>query len=320
MANPTGWGRGIYVKGKAPVPAYHPWCKCKLLNREDLDPNYDKPGPKQSAVQYLKTLDEKEAARIVGSKAKWQRVLAGEKLQDVIDGGKPDMYKLKLIKDIAPVKTAPRKQDEPKAYVSPHDFVVHNGTTSEAFKRRVDNAVSLIPENIQQQIIRANGLKITSCQYVTEELPELKGVHPRGWDKLTWANTDGVHYSGKGSYVSERWMHPWHMVDEVSTRTEKVVLHETGHMLEEFLLKNSKDYLEFSNAYNNDIALLTPEQKFDAEYFIQKGKAGREETFAELFSQILMRNGNIKDSESFVLEYFPKSKKVLENAILSYGK
>jgi hypothetical protein len=70
------------------------------LNREDLDPNYDKPGPKQSAIQYLKTLDEKEAARIVGSKAKWQRVLAGEKLQDVIDGGKPDMYKLKTVFDI----------------------------------------------------------------------------------------------------------------------------------------------------------------------------------------------------------------------------
>jgi hypothetical protein len=100
MANPTGLGSGIYVKGKAPVPAYHPWCRCKLLNREDLDPNYDKPGPKQSAIQYLKTLDEKEAARIVGSKAKWQRVLAGEKLQDVIDGGKPDMYKLKTIYDI----------------------------------------------------------------------------------------------------------------------------------------------------------------------------------------------------------------------------
>jgi hypothetical protein len=98
QANPTGLGKGIYLKGKCPVPPYHPHCFCKMLNREDVE--LDKPGQRSSSRDFLNSLDEKEAARVVGSRAKLARVQSGEPIMEVLNEGKPDAYKTKTIKQL----------------------------------------------------------------------------------------------------------------------------------------------------------------------------------------------------------------------------
>ncbi|MFD8249620.1 hypothetical protein [Nocardia sp. NPDC059691] len=99
---------------------------------------------------------------------------------------------------------------------------------------------------------------------VTDVLPELRGVTPRGWPrKKTWDGVPGLYNkSTRRVVLGGRGKH-----DCVS-----LAVHETGHAFDR-AIGNASESVEFRKLYD----------KMDTRepYFAQPGNAGREETFAE---------------------------------------
>lgn len=89
-------GPGNYPKEQAPVPPFHPWCRCKLRSRPSLFVGLAKPVPGGDAA-FLRRLTPKQQAQVMGSEARAQQVLAGADAVSVFDAGKDEAYRtLKL--------------------------------------------------------------------------------------------------------------------------------------------------------------------------------------------------------------------------------
>jgi len=93
-----GLGPGCYPKARAPRPAFHPFCRCKLRSR----PSLSAAGARQvqaGEAAYLRSLSPQEAARVMGSADRAQRVLEGASFDVVVNAGRPDAYRLARLGD-----------------------------------------------------------------------------------------------------------------------------------------------------------------------------------------------------------------------------
>ena len=88
-----GLGPGVYPKDRAPLPPYHPHCRCILARRPDLSARRARDDD-QADAYFLRRLNEPLAARIMGSQAKLGRVLSGQRADDVFNAGLPPDYKV----------------------------------------------------------------------------------------------------------------------------------------------------------------------------------------------------------------------------------
>lgn len=95
-----GLGPGVYPKKLAPVPPFHPFCRCLIRPRIDLVDVTPKYNPKAGA-DYLRGLDKDVARRVAGSKAKRAQILRGAKPENVWNKKTPDDYKIRPAKDKA---------------------------------------------------------------------------------------------------------------------------------------------------------------------------------------------------------------------------
>jgi len=73
-ANLFNLGPGCYPKAKAPKPVFHSFCRCIVRSRPDLSAAIAREVPGAEAA-HLRTLPIGDAARMVGSRDKLQRVL-----------------------------------------------------------------------------------------------------------------------------------------------------------------------------------------------------------------------------------------------------
>lgn len=171
------------------------------------------------------------------------------------------------------------------------------------FARRVNNEVDRLPEGIKA-LLEKSGVKIIPSETIVDELPELKGEHPRGWPPdSTWDSVDGVHDPGKKLVViAEKTKIGDQWVD--SKDTEGLVRHEVGHAVDAALgdFSNSQ---EFIDAYNQDVAAMPTPPPAELSYFLQDAEAGRQETFAETFAIAI---GGASRPQLHVLEtHFPRT-------------
>ena len=91
-----GLGAGVYPKAQAPLPPYHPYCRCILSPRPDLSAR--KPIDDAGADAYfLRRLNEPLAGRIMGSQAKLGRVLTGQSADSVHNASLPPEYKIRTL-------------------------------------------------------------------------------------------------------------------------------------------------------------------------------------------------------------------------------
>lgn len=95
-----GLGAGVYPKDKAPVPPFHPFCRCQMIpkyahehSKPKLNANADK--------EYLSGLKEWQRARILGSKAKASEAMKTGDINSVFNAMKPERYKVKNINEVA---------------------------------------------------------------------------------------------------------------------------------------------------------------------------------------------------------------------------
>ena len=95
-----GLGAGVYPKDKAPVPPYHPFCRCQMVPKYAHE--YSKPKLNANAdKEYLSGLKEWQRARILGSKAKADAALKTGDINSVFNAMKPERYKVKSINEVA---------------------------------------------------------------------------------------------------------------------------------------------------------------------------------------------------------------------------
>lgn len=97
-----GLGAGVYPKHKAPVPPFHPFCRCQMIplyadeySKAKLNANADK--------EYLLSLKEWQRARILGSKAKADEAIKTGNINSVFNAMKPGRYKVKSISEVAEI-------------------------------------------------------------------------------------------------------------------------------------------------------------------------------------------------------------------------
>jgi hypothetical protein len=171
------------------------------------------------------------------------------------------------------------------------------------FARRVNDEVARLPESIKT-LLAKSGVRIVPSETIVEELPELKGEHPRGWPPdTTWDAVDGVHDPGKKLVViAEKTKIGNDWVD--SKDTEGLVRHEVGHAVDAALGDYSSSQ-EFIEAYNADVAVLPNPAPEELKYFLQDGEAGREETFAEAMAIVL--GGPSRPKLSVLETHFPRT-------------
>ena len=95
-----GLGAGVYPKDKAPVPPFHPFCRCQMIPRYSHE--YAKPKLNANAdKEYLEGLKEWQRARILGSKDKANEALKTGDINSVFNAMKPERYKVKSIDEVA---------------------------------------------------------------------------------------------------------------------------------------------------------------------------------------------------------------------------
>ena len=95
-----GLGAGVYPKDKAPVPPFHPFCRCQMVPKYAHE--YSKPKLNANAdKEYLLGLKEWQRARILGSKAKANEALKTGDINSVFNAMKPERYKVKSINEVA---------------------------------------------------------------------------------------------------------------------------------------------------------------------------------------------------------------------------
>ena len=95
-----GLGAGVYPKDKAPVPPFHPFCRCQMVPK--YADEYSKPKLNADAdKEYLSGLKEWQRARILGSKDKANEALKTGDINSVFNAMKPERYKVKSINEVA---------------------------------------------------------------------------------------------------------------------------------------------------------------------------------------------------------------------------
>jgi hypothetical protein len=185
------------------------------------------------------------------------------------------------------------------------------GPVSAEFASSVRGVYGELPDAVRGTLIN-NGHSIMMGDRLSSIDPRLKGVTPRGWSKgMTWDNAQGLHSpTTNQSFIAEFRINPWSSEVEKTPRIrmEAVLRHEVGHGYDQSLgLERFKDgwgasnQKEFTTAYNADVRGIPTDQRDRFSYFLQTGKAGKEETFAEVFNVVV---GGI-DTEAIMRERLP---------------
>ena len=95
-----GLGPGVYPKGKAPVPAYHPHCRCILAPKLDIRKGTKAALREGSERAWLREQGIENGARIVGSREKLKAVFDGADPMAIHDAGKDPLYRFKRVAEV----------------------------------------------------------------------------------------------------------------------------------------------------------------------------------------------------------------------------
>lgn len=144
-----GLGAGVYPKDKAPVPPFHPFCRCQMVPKYSHE--YAKPKLNANAdKEYLLGLKEWQRARILGSKAKASEAMKTGDINSVFNAMKPERYKVKSIDEVAKFQkqngtTQPLKQpDEVNKANKVNEVKEYNliNATKEQIAQKIQNGFS----------------------------------------------------------------------------------------------------------------------------------------------------------------------------------
>lgn len=284
------------------APPVHPNCRCAIAPVVDFARDV---ADDEGAIAETET----ETADVVETVADIATTL--ETLADL--GGGVAVDATAAVEDIAGARAVEAERLAPAL-----KFV---GDTSEDFRASVTGFVDSLPNGIAAKLAESD-LRFEFGERVTQIDPSLKGVHPRGWSPgTTWDSADGFYSPAEKRIVAAETFRPVGQKKFVpSERVRGVLAHETGHGLDNALGYESRK-IEFLAAYKADARALRAAQRADPlggrrwSYYLQTGRAGPSEAFAEVFGAIMLDGkasalGDIRD-------VFPEVTKYIEALIES---
>jgi hypothetical protein len=92
-----GLGPGVYPKAQAPLPGFHPFCMCVVAPRLDLTGRTAKERDENADAYFLSRLGETVAARVMGSQARRDEVLAGSSAESVINSTRDPVHRVQTV-------------------------------------------------------------------------------------------------------------------------------------------------------------------------------------------------------------------------------
>lgn len=186
------------------------------------------------------------------------------------------------------------------------------------FKKRLETGWLAIPKSVRDLMVKAK-VEIRVGPLMSDIDPSLKGKTPRGWDKEdTWDACDGfATREKKSTYIAITENTSERGITKASNRAQVIITHEIAHILDMedriggVKVTTSK---EFREAYEADVKKLNKSQKSMFAYELQEGSAGREETFATVFSRLSLKKASVQNRRELPSEDgFPTVAKFIEN-------
>lgn len=169
------------------------------------------------------------------------------------------------------------------------------GNTSDAFRAEMTGFMDSLPDGVASTLADGD-IKFVFGERLTQVMPELKGVHPRGWPSgTTWDSAEGLFRPDKNLAVVAETFRPIGKRGFVAVETKRargVLAHEMGHGLDKALARASRS-ADFMAAYKADAKVIRAAMRADAmggrrwAYYLQRGDAGPSEAFAEMFGQLM---------------------------------
>ncbi len=97
--NKYGLGEGVYPKDQAPVPPFHPFCRCLLSPRYDIVSNTRYREALAAEQIFINQFDNRTGAEIMGSYSNRDRILSGQSMQSIVNKNKDPAHHLKFVGD-----------------------------------------------------------------------------------------------------------------------------------------------------------------------------------------------------------------------------
>ena len=171
------------------------------------------------------------------------------------------------------------------------------GSATDPDVARVDRALERMPPGVLRRL-QADGVDVLVGRgSVTDAIPALRGVRPRGWPEgKTWDHVDGAYYPTSGDVVIATTDVGRGKRGLTRRDSESVLYHEIGHALDYKAGYPSRSEA-FRDAYEADSKKLTG-------YEQQGGHAGPEEAYAESFRRYLMGDPNLRKHQPNLWAYW----------------
>lgn len=156
-------------------------------------------------------------------------------------------------------------------------------SVSPKMRAEVYDTLNAIPEKLHSEFAAYGGTVVVG-KYLTEVIPSLRGVQPRGWPPgSTWDEADGAYNRSEKLVISTELMktRTQPSVDRESPRVAGVIRHEFGHGIDDAWGSYSTTP-EFTAAWAEDSKNMSMLGRLTGAYFVQEPPAGPSEAFAEL--------------------------------------
>jgi hypothetical protein len=204
-------------------------------------------------------------------------------------------------------KTGTRFEHKADGSIKESHLLDRRADVSDEFAKKVEDTIEELPQSDRDELEK-QGYKIIAAKKTTDADPSLVNDHPRDWPPgTTWDNADGGRF-GKKIVVAETMKVGDDFVP--STRTEGVLRHETGHAVDS--VKDGHNDQAFKDAYEKDVAAMPPDVREKLKYFLQEGDAGKEETYANVYSTLRGSTPN-PDEKALFEKYFPNTVKAVKD-------
>lgn len=194
------------------------------------------------------------------------------------------------------------------------EVVSHTSDTDQVYQA-VLRAVDSIPESVKNTLVR-NGVRWKIVSTLIDYDPLLAAKPARGWgDGRDFRYVAGTYsFRHKAVLIAEKALRTKDNVLSLKGHRLLTTLHETGHAFD-WAMKHFSKTAEFRSAYNQDIAALNDEQRKKLQYYLQSNDAGPEETFAELFADVIVQQEHLPQERPSVIEFFPSCFSVVRNLL-----
>lgn len=179
----------------------------------------------------------------------------------------------------------------------------------------VARAVAALPPGVKDTLAKA-GVRWKVVPTLSSYDSRFDDMQARGWKEgNTFRNVAGTYSKVHNEVlIAVRAIRPKDNVMAPRGHRFQTTLHETGHGYDNILGMFSRS-AEFRNAYNDDIARLTGDQRIQLKYYLQAQNAGPSECFAELFAEGVMRAAGIQPELPEILQFFPRSFEVVRRIL-----